>query len=179
MAHQTPRRLNADDRRQAVIQVALEEFAEAGYFGTSTETIAARAGISQPYIFKLFGSKQNLFLVTAQRCFGRILDTFRAVAAETKGDPFPAMGMAYVQLLSDRRLLMVWMHAFAACSIPEIQQAMAGCFEQMYEFLEALPDANPEKVQQFMARGMFLNVAAATDMQSAMTEEQWTRRCNG
>lgn len=168
--------MTAEERREAVIQAAVIEFAEAGFFGTSTEVIAARAGISQPYIFRLFGSKQNLFLLTAQRCFHRILETFQAAAAAAEGDPFDAMGEAYMQLLSDRRLLMVWMHAFAACSNPEIQAAMASGFKEMYEFLEALPGSTPERVSQFMFCGMFLNVAAVSNMRSAMTEEEWSRR---
>jgi AcrR family transcriptional regulator len=169
-------RMTAEKRREAVIQAAVIEFAEAGFFGTSTEAIAARAGISQPYIFRLFGSKQSLFLLTALRCFNRILETFQVAAATAPGDPFDAMGEAYMQLLSDRRLLMVWMHAFAACSNPEIQSAMAAGFKQMYEFLEGLPGATPEQVSKFMFCGMFLNVAAVTNMRSAMTEEEWARR---
>src|SRR3982074_432164 len=121
-------RLTAEDRREAVIQAAVVEFAKSGFFGTSTEAIAARAGISQPYIFRLFGSKQNLFLVTAVRCFQRILETFQAAAATTEGDPFPVMAEAYQELLSDRRLLMVWMHTFAACSIPVVQECVAAGF---------------------------------------------------
>lgn len=170
-------RLSADERREAVIRAAVEEFADAGFFGTSTEAIAARAGISQPYIFRLFGSKENLFLATARRCFARILDTFRAAAATAPDDPFPAMEDAYMQLLSDRRLLMVWMHTFAACSNPAIQKAVAACFEDMYTFLEGLPGGTPERVHHFVSSGMLLNVSAATDMRSAMTDEAWARRC--
>ena len=170
-------RLTAEDRREAVIQAAVVEFAKSGFFGTSTEAVAARAGISQPYVFRLFGSKQNLFLVTAHRCFGRILETFRAAAASTDGDPFPLMGQAYMQLLSDRQLLMLWMHTFAACSDPQIQSAMAAGFQEMFEFLEGLPGATPEKINSFITKGMFLNVAAATNMRSAMTDEEWARRC--
>jgi AcrR family transcriptional regulator len=170
-------RLNAEDRREAVIQAAVVEFARSGYFGTSTEAVAARAGISQPYVFRLFGNKRNLFLVTAQRCFGRILETFRAAAATAEGDPFPVMGEAYMQLLTDRQLLMLWMHAFAACADPAIQSAMAAGFQEMFEFLEGLPGATPEKIHSFVTKGMFLNVAAATNMRSAMTDDEWARRC--
>ncbi len=169
-------KLTADERREAVIRAAIIEFAEGGLFGTSTEAIATRAGISQPYIFRLFGTKQELFLVTADRCFRRILDTFKLAAAGAEGDPFPAMGESYAELLQDRGLLMVWMHAFAACSIPAVQGCIAGGFREMYEFLESLPGATPEKVSQFMTCGMFLNVAAATNMRGAMTEKEWSRR---
>lgn len=170
-------RLSAEERREAVIQAAIVEFAEAGLFGTSTEAIAARAGISQPYIFRLFGSKQNLFLETSRRCSSRILENFKAAVAGTDGDPFEAMAATYMEMLSDRRLLMLWMHTFAACSEPIIQKAMAAAFDEMFEFLEGLPGATPERVHQFMATGMFLNVAAATNMRSAMKDEVWARRC--
>jgi AcrR family transcriptional regulator len=170
-------RLSAEERREAVIRAAVEEFAEAGFFGTSTEAIAARAGISQPYIFRLFGNKETLFVATAQRCFDRILEAFRAAAAAAPDDPFPAMSAAYMQLLSDRRLLMVWMHTFAACSNPTVQQCVAAGFADMFKFLEALPGGTPERVHQFVSTGMLLNVSAATDMRSAMTDEEWVRRC--
>jgi AcrR family transcriptional regulator len=170
-------KLTAEERRETVVKAALVEFAEGGLFGTSTESIAARAGISQPYIFRLFGTKQELFLVTADRCFRRILDSFKEAAASVDGDPFPLMAAAYSELLTDRGLLMVWMHAFAACSVPEVQACIAGGFKEMYEFLESLPGATPEKVSQFMSKGMFLNVAAATNMRAGMTDAEWSRRC--
>jgi hypothetical protein len=47
----------------------------------------------------------------------------------------------------------------------------------MFEFLEGLPGATRDKVQRFMATGMFLNVAAATNMRSAMSDDDWARRC--
>lgn len=172
-------RLSAEERREAVIRAAVEEFAEAGFFGTSTEAIATRAGISQPYIFRLFGNKENLFLATVQRCFARIHEAFRAAAAGAPADPFPAMEEAYLQLLSDRRLLMVWMHAFAACSNPLIQKAVAAGFEDIFTFLEGLPGGTPERVHHFVSSGMLLNVSAATDMRTAMSEADWLRRCLG
>jgi hypothetical protein len=89
------------------------------------------------------------------------------------------MAERYRELLTDRQLLMVWMHAFAACAVPEVQACIAGGFQEMYQFLESLPGATPEKVSQFMARGMFLNVAAATDMRAGMTDTEWDRRSCG
>ncbi|MGH3145143.1 MAG: TetR/AcrR family transcriptional regulator, partial [Rubrobacter sp.] len=50
------------ERRETVLDAAVVEFAEKGLHGASTEGIAERAGISQPYVFKLFGTKKGLFL---------------------------------------------------------------------------------------------------------------------
>jgi len=73
-------RMTADERREQVIAAAVHEFAEQGYAGTSTEDIARRAGISQPYLFRLFGTKKQLFLAAVERCFQETLAGFRAAS---------------------------------------------------------------------------------------------------
>jgi AcrR family transcriptional regulator len=66
-ARSKARRHTADQRREAVVVAAMAAFAAKGLYGTATEEIARRAGISQPYLFRLFGSKLNLFLVVLER----------------------------------------------------------------------------------------------------------------
>ena len=53
-------RKTAEQRRDEILDAALVEFAERGLHGASTEAIARRAGISQPYVFRLFGTKKEL-----------------------------------------------------------------------------------------------------------------------
>ena len=48
-----------------------DEFAEGGYSGTSTESIARAVGVSQPYLFQLFGTKRELFLAVVRHGFQR------------------------------------------------------------------------------------------------------------
>src|SRR5436305_949964 len=110
-----PRRQTADERRDAIIDAAITEFAQTGLHGTSTEAIARRAGISQPYVFRLFRTKKELFLAACARSMQRITDTFEAAAAaedppgaETSG-PLPRMGRAYAELLGDREELLMQM----------------------------------------------------------------------
>ena len=43
----------------------------AASYGASTEAIARRVGVSQPYVFQLFGTKKELFLAVVRRCFER------------------------------------------------------------------------------------------------------------
>src|SRR5437764_12193533 len=98
-------RLSAAERKEAVLEAALVEFAEAGYEGTSTEVIARRAGISQPYLFRLFGTKKELFKVSVARCFRETLETFQRAAEGHRGDEaLHALGEAYMLLLpTDRK----------------------------------------------------------------------------
>src|SRR5919198_3258216 len=112
----TTTRLTAAERRDAILDVALAAFAEGGYAGTSTEDIAREAGISQPYLFRLFGTKKELFKATVVRCFRETLEIFqRAVEGKRGEEALHAMGDAYVRLLSDRTYLRSQMQAYAAC----------------------------------------------------------------
>ena len=71
----THTRMDPDVRRDQVLAAALAEFAEGGLAGTSTEAIAVRAGISQPYLFKMFGTKRDLFIAASKRCFDNVVQT--------------------------------------------------------------------------------------------------------
>src|ERR687897_495596 len=109
-------RRSAEDRRDEIVGIAFRHFGQGGYHGTSTEAIAREAGISQPYLFRLFRTKRELFLACVDRCFGQVLDVFREAAA-TAGDEerLMAMGHAYEdRLLPNRHALLFQMQAYAA-----------------------------------------------------------------
>ena len=74
-------RKSAEVRREEILAVAMEHFAEGGYHGTSTEVIAKEAGISQPYLFRLFRTKRELFLACDDRACEKVIDAFRRAAA--------------------------------------------------------------------------------------------------
>src|SRR5690349_24567904 len=112
----TSTRLSAAERRDTILDAAQIEFAARGYAGTSTEEIARRAGISQPYLFRLFGTKKELFKATAARCLRETLEIFQRAAEGTRGeDALKAMGEAYRTLLEDRSRLRAQMQSYAAC----------------------------------------------------------------
>src|SRR3954447_6262664 len=104
-------RKSAEERREEITEIALRHFAEGGYAGTSTEAIAREAGISHPYLFRLFRTKKELFLACDDRACEKILAAFRRAAAAPHPDgPLKAMGEAYVsELLTDRHALLMLM----------------------------------------------------------------------
>ena len=113
----------AAERREMVLEAAVAEFAAHGLAGTSTEDVARQAGISQPYLFRLFPTKKALFLALVDRCFRRVEDTFVAAAGDRTGDQaLEAMADAYELLLDDRTMLLLQMQAYAACDDPEIRE---------------------------------------------------------
>src|SRR3954447_10033839 len=83
----TGTRMNADDRRELVLEAATRAFAGGGYAGTSTDAVAKEAGVSQPYVVRIFGTKLDLFLEVFERACGRIGQAFEAVLTEQPFDP--------------------------------------------------------------------------------------------
>jgi AcrR family transcriptional regulator len=154
----------------------MAEFAKGGYAGTSTEAIATRAQISQPYLFRLFGTKRELFIATMGLMHARIESAFRSAAAGLSGlDALAAMGQAYKLLLGERDLMLVQMHAFAASEDEEIRTAARVGFRHLWAVVGELTGLPDEDVRAFFAQGMLLNVVAAID--AAALDESWVRAC--
>jgi AcrR family transcriptional regulator len=158
-----PRR-SAEDRREEITGIALRHFAEGGYHGTSTEAIAREAGISQPYLFRLFKTKRDLFLACADRCYAHVLDVFtQALAADPDCPPLEAMGNAYEQnLLPDRHSLLFQMQSYAT-SEPEIRAHVRAGFVDLVQKVSEMAGFTPEEAWDFFAYGMLLNVTTALD----------------
>jgi AcrR family transcriptional regulator len=160
------RRKSAEERREDILGVAMEHFARGGYRGTSTEAIARDAGISQPYLFRLFRTKKELFLACDDRACEKILDAFRRAAAQAEpGQKLDAMGHAYVhELLPDRHALLMLMQGFVAVSDPEIRDHVRRKYSDLIEEVSRISGAPPDEVWSFFSSGMLLNVVTALDL---------------
>ena len=169
-------RSTAAERRDAVLRAAQAAFARGGLHGTSTEDIAEAAGISQPYLFRLFGTKKRLFVATVERCMEETLELFRDAAGELRGEEaLHAMGEAYVAMVtSDRNRLLTQMQAYAACDDPDVREAMTIGYGRLHLFVETVSGLDQETVSDWFAHGMLLNVVAAMDLWG--TREPWGRR---
>src|SRR6266568_2641932 len=102
-------RMSADERRESVVRAAITEFAQRGYYGTSTEAIAKRVGVSQPYLFRLFPDKKAIFAAASLRCVDDMCRVFEEASKGLEGEEaLHAMANAYVRLITERpeKLLM-------------------------------------------------------------------------
>ena len=176
----TTKRQTAEERREAVLEAGRHEFSLHGLHGASTDAIARRAGISQPYLFRLFGSKKELYLAVIQRCFDRTLDTFRAAAAGTAGaEALEAMGEAYGRLIDeDRTMLQGQLQAYAASvEDDDVREATARGFGRLVDYVEAVSGADAGTITRFFAQGMLFNVMASLRVSLAdESGEPWARR---
>jgi len=165
-------RLSAEERREAVVAAALGEFAQKGLAGASTDVIAARAGVSQPYVFQLFGTKRDLFLAVVRHAFQRTWIAFEDAAERfARGQSaecdtvLGAMGEAYMRLLSDRTLLLIQLQAYAACGDPDVRDAVREEFARLHLGVERATGASRAEIHRFFAEGMLLNVGAAVQLE--------------
>jgi AcrR family transcriptional regulator len=173
----TRTRKSAEERREEIIAIAIEQFAVGGYKGTSTEAIAREAGISQPYLFRLFKTKRDLFLACFDIVHGRIADTFEAAARGVpKDEVLQAMGRSYYALLADTTGRLFQMQSYAACSDPVIQARVRDCYGTLVKTVSRLSGATPAEVWRFFANGMLLNVTASLDLSAIAGKEEWARR---
>ncbi len=170
-------RKSAEERREEIVAIAIEQFAVNGYKGTSTEAIAREAGISQPYLFRLFKTKRDLFLASFEVSHQRIFDTFQdAARGVPKEEALAHMGPAYVRMLSsDTSLRLFQMQTYAACSDPVIQARVRECYGEIVKLVTRLSGAPPEAVWDFFAHGMLLNVIASLDLPAIADQEPWAK----
>jgi len=168
-------RQSADQRREAVLKAALVEFAERGLHGASTDGIARIAGISQPYLFRLFRTKKELYIASVEHCLQSTLEAFQLASDGLDGEAaLKAMGAAYKQLLDDRTMLRAQLQAYAACDDSDIREAVRRGFGEIMAHVERVSGAPPDEVARWFATGMMLNVAAAMDLRHA--REPWAQR---
>lgn len=180
----TPRqRVPASERRDALIDAAVHEFAHGGLHGTPVDRIARRVGVAQPYVFSLFASKKELFLAAVERGFELVAATFTRAAAEFDPANAPpdtdlrqAMGQAYMEMLdSDRDYLMLQLHAYAACGDEEIRDRVRAAYARLVAHVESLLQVAPEEIDDFFRYGMWLNVAAALGVEDLSAGCEWMR----
>ena len=163
----TSTRQTADERREALIQAAMKEFAVGGFAGTSAETIARRVGVSQPYLFQLFGTKKELFIAAIRACFGDTRAAFEAAARRALAEGasphavLMAVGETYLDMLADRDRLRLQLQAYAACDDPEIRAVVREEFAALYRVVARASGGDHDALEAWFAHGMLLNVAAS------------------
>ncbi len=169
-------RMTGIDRRAQILEIAAEEFARTGLHGTSAETIARRAGISQPYIFRLFGTKKVLFRQVVAEAFDGMTTGMAAAAGDLPGvESLEVMGAEYRRLLADRTRLLLHLQGFAACDDPEVRETVQAAFGKLWTTVAEISGLDPMRIKVFLAIGMLLNDVAAMDV--ANLDEAWARAC--
>ncbi|MEZ0092044.1 TetR/AcrR family transcriptional regulator [Streptacidiphilus sp. EB129] len=164
----TSMRMSAEERRESVIRASMIEFAERGYNGTSTQAIATRVGVSQPYLFRLFPNKRALFEAAVRRCMEDVMEAFLTAADGLEGEAArDAMGMAYFDLIADRSRLLMQMQMYVstaaaeAAGDSEVGEAVRELWTELWDTVAAAAGMTEQEALDFFARGMLINALVA------------------
>ncbi|MDF0532335.1 TetR/AcrR family transcriptional regulator [Tsukamurella sp. 8F] len=165
-------RMSGAARRAQVLDIAAREFAAHGLHGASTDAIAKEAGITQAYVFRMFGTKKALFLELVREAFGSLCNAMRDAGEQKTGiDALSAMGSQYFDRLSDQTALLLQLQGFAACGDPEVRETVRAGFAQLWDTTQRGTGLEPLTVKAFLAFGTLLNAGAAMDVEQV--DEPW------
>jgi AcrR family transcriptional regulator len=185
MQREPVKRRTAIERREEVIRAAIAEFATYGLHGGSTERIAELAGISQPYVLRLFGTKKALFLAALERVCEEILAGWKgAIAAleqragsdaATPRERLAAMGAVYEDIVPEVLRLRLLLQGFAAAEDHDVRDQTQAWMGRFFDWVTRSSGAAPEHVQAFFAQGMLLTVAASIGAPDKSDSDAWAR----
>ncbi|MFE4519021.1 TetR/AcrR family transcriptional regulator [Kitasatospora sp. NPDC056783] len=155
--------MTADQRRAVVVRVAVDEFARGGYQGTSTVVIAARAGVSQPYLLRLFAGKREVFLAAAEHATTRAAEAFTAAAEGLDGAPALRAGeRAWRRLLGTGSVFAFqWQLHAAAASDPVVREAAARHWERLWRVVATATGLPGPALAGFFGRVLLLSTVTA------------------
>jgi AcrR family transcriptional regulator len=174
------RRRTAEERRRLVIEAARAEFAAVGLYGATGEAISYRAGISHPYLLRLFGSKRDLFLAVVDDVFDELSEVVPRVVAEIGDEAsIPALESGLRQELSANHGLLSLLQFCVACADDEVRPAVRRRFAEFYEQLERGLGASEAEAREVVARLLLAGAAEAMRLPEAATREHWARRVLG
>jgi AcrR family transcriptional regulator len=177
-------RVPAAERRDALIEAAVHEFAQGGLHGTPVARIAQRVGVAQPYVFSLFPTKRDLFLAAVERgfklteaTFTRAAEAFDPAKALPDADVLRAMGHAYMEMLDAHRdYLLLQLQSYAACDDPVIRDHVRRLYAGLVAHVDRLSGADQEQIDDFFRYGMWLNVTAAMGVEDLSAGCEWMRQ---
>jgi AcrR family transcriptional regulator len=166
--------MSGAERRSQVLEIAAREFGERGLHGASIEEVAREAGITQAYVFRMFGTKKALFLELVGVAFDCFSDGMSRAAEGTRGlDALTLMGAQYYESLADRTTLLLQLQGFAACGDGEVRDLVRARLARMWDTVADTAGLDPVTVKSFLAFGMLLNNVAALDV--GELDEPWAK----
>jgi AcrR family transcriptional regulator len=168
-------RRTAEERRAQILEAAISEFAARGLRGASVEDLAASVGVSQPYVYRLFGTKRDLFLAATGRVCDRVQEAFRQAAETDPKNALEEMGRSYNLSRFRHEDMLMLLQGFAAADDPEVREAVGERYAGLWRFVQDASGASEEEVWHFFATGMLLTVDAAIGLMPRLGKNAWPK----
>lgn len=152
----TKARSTAELRRAQAVDAGLRAFGEHGLTTTAITEVAAEIGVSQPYIFRLFGGKRDFFLACMDELEARELQAFTGDAAQS-AETFAELGARFRGLVGDGTLGGFSIQALAAARTdPEIAARYRRILSTTLAAVRERTGASADELTLFLARGALI-----------------------
>jgi AcrR family transcriptional regulator len=137
-----PTRMAAAERRQALIETAIEVFSEGSYRGTTTAEIARAAGISEPILYRHFASKRDLYLAALDHVWSDVRGSWEEALATTENvrEAFEKVVSGQVTVADCKfRMAELWVQALGeAAEDPELRKHLRRHMREVHDFMAGL-----------------------------------------
>lgn len=169
-------RSSMEERKEEILEAGLEVFAKKGYYNTTTAHIAEKAGISQPYVFRFFKTKETLFIAALDRAFERILQTLKRVHAD-QNQLVAEMITAYEELSelypNEIALQVIGISVTENAVRDAVQKGLTNIRSFTLDRFKAAGIKDAEKeVTTFLARGILCNISYFIDLPELMDKKE-------
>ena len=158
--------MSGEERREEIVLAAMRLFAERGYAGATTDAVARAAGISQPYVVRLFGGKQALFVAVVDAAFNAIAAALTDVPRTASPDERLAiMREVYREITERRELALVIVQALGvAVDDDEVRHVVQAHVRSLHKTVWSAAGGDTDRVREFFGVVMLLNAVAAIDV---------------
>lgn len=165
--------MSSSERRAQILRIAAAEFAAQGPANASVDEIARQAGISQAYVFRLFGTKKSLFLELLDYAFERMADGLESAAAGSTGtEAFDRMGPKYMSMLGDHDLLRLQLHGIASSVDEAIREHTRAGIAKIWRTISVATGADDVAIKAFL--GYAFLMTASTSLRLDEVPEDWS-----
>lgn len=158
---------SSQERKEQILSIATTIFANLGYYKTTTAMIAKEAGVTQPYLFHFYKTKEELYLAVLEKGVQTIHDAFERVNAP-KDQLVQQLGETFNDLLHQKRNeMLLTMHSFVTSetSVRTFSREKYLYMSEMllHKFIAAGIENAPFAVKSFIGEGLMLTVAEVLD----------------
>ncbi len=157
--------MSGDARRESIVRAALPVFARLGRDGAGTDEIARAAGVSQPYVIRLFGGKDTLFLAVIDDLFDRISEALTMSQPAPTDTRLAVMLAAYRDVTDDPVIAHMAVQAVAAAiSDDEVRQRVRARIHELHKMVWAAAGGDTDAVREFFGTVTLIDMVAALDV---------------
>lgn len=161
--HEKRTRMKGEERREDILNHAKTVFARYGYADASTGELARASEVTEPMLYKHFGSKKGLFLAVMQQFGNRFVDLWRSrVNRRAENDLLDALAQVILDyraaLKEDPEIQKVLLQASSETRDPDIARCMQRHNRNVYLLIRQLLER--AQAEEYIARDVDLNAAS-------------------